>query len=76
VFLGFATLDRTFGSIILAEKEVAVAKNNVAYDYALKPYQLKDANPSMGHLQQLLGRSQIRRNSKSTTTYGLVIAMK
>jgi hypothetical protein len=76
VFLGFATLNRTFGSIILAEKAVVVAKNNVAYDYALKPYQLKDANPSMRHLQQLLGRSQIRSNSKSTTAGEFDDAMK
>ena len=35
-----------------------------------------DANPSMQHLQQLLGRSQLRSNSKSTTTGELDNAMK
>ena len=53
-----------------------MAKNDVAYDCTLKPYQLKDANPSMQHLQQLLGRSQLRSNSKSTTTGELDDAMK
>ena len=76
MFLGFATLNITFCSNMLAEKDVVVAKNNVAYAFALVLYQLKHANPSMPHLQQLLGSSQLRSNSKSSTTGELDNAMK
>ncbi len=42
VFLGFANLGSTFGSIILTEKALVVTRYNVAYDKELMPFLQKE----------------------------------
>ena len=51
VFLGFANLGSSFGSIILTEKDLVVVRYNVAYDRELLPFLQKEPdNPRLSFL--------------------------
>jgi len=55
VFLGFANLGSTFGSIILTEKALVVVRYNVAHDRELLPFLQKEPdNPRLSFLRILL----------------------
>jgi hypothetical protein len=57
VFIGFAALKNTYGTVIATAKSLVVARENCAFDEETMPYhQKKSAHDRMHHLNSLLGR--------------------
>ena len=45
VFLGFATLKNTYGTVIETQKSLVVARDNCAYDEEIMPYHHNSNTP-------------------------------
>ena len=59
VFVGFANLRNTYGSVILTDKSLIVAGHQVAYDESTLPYLQKSKSDSrQSYINWLLGRVQ------------------
>ena len=59
VFVGFANLRNTYGSVILTDKSLIVAGHQVAYDESTLPYVQKSKSDSrQSYINWLLGRVQ------------------
>ena len=57
VFIGFATLKSTYGTVIATAKSLVVARENCAFDEETMPYHKKEsAHDRMQSLNRLLGR--------------------